>query len=483
MRRLVTLVIAVTLTALGMWADTQSDLNAHLKTYNTRFAAQQYLPAAQAMVEAVDVCNEAHNYEGSFRLLSNFDRALSGAGVSSDSLPAVRYTIEKARYNTYRHFHSHANAFKSLTKMGQYARKAGSKEIESDMLFNEAQYYYSSGQDAKGDICISRLIKEFDTAKDYEAADKAYQEIIQRAIKSGDAKIVGHTYKNYMHWTDSIEAATADTQLAKVKKAYAASQKTIEEKDGTIAARTGWIVTFATLFGIAVAALVIGAILYLRILAKNRRMKKAVQAANAQNAAKSDILHNMSAQMGPTLERLDQSDPAVRNLRGYVARIGELSDVENSSPDLKDSLQEVNLDTFCETIAAEVRPQLKPHAIITLSGTKSYAKINPDEVGKILTHLLENAAKHTPEGGKITLTYKKRGAKINQFIVTDSGPGVPEEERATLFTAFSSKCDLAEGDRLGLPICALRAEKINGTLELDTTAATGASFILTIHNP
>ena len=471
------------LTVLGMLADTQSELNVHLKAYNTRFAAQQYLPAAQSMAEAAAVCNEAHNYEGSFRLLSNFDRALSGAGVSADSLPAVRYTIEKARYDTYRHFHSHANALKSLTKMGQYARKAGSKEIDSDMLFNEAQYYYSVGQDAKGDICISRLIKEFDNSNDYEAADKAYQAIIDRAVKSGDAKIVGHTYQNYMHWTDSIEAATADTQLAKVKKAYAAAQQTIEEKDGTIAARTGWIVTFAVLFGIAVAGLVIGAILYLRILAKNRRLKKAVQAADAQSAAKSAILHNMSAQMGPTLERLDQSDPAVRNLRGYVARIGELSDVENSNPDIKDSLQEVNLDTFCETLAAEVRPKLKPHVIITLSGTKSYARINPDEVRKILTHLLENAAKHTPEGGKITLTYKKRGAKINQFIVSDSGPGVPEEERATLFTAFSSQSDLAEGDRLGLPICALRAEKINGTLELDPAVSSGASFILTIHNP
>lgn len=366
--------------------------------------------------------------------------------------------------------------------MGAYAKKAGTKEITSDMLFNEAQYYYSVDQNAKGDLCIARLIKQFDSSKDYKAADKAYKEIINRAVSSGDAELVEHTYENYMTWSDSIEAITADTELGKVKKEFAESQETIAEKDHTIAARTGWIVTFVTLFVIALAALGIGALFYFRILAKNRKMKKTVQAANAQSAAKSAILHNMSSQMEPTLERLDQSDPAVQNLRGYVKRVGELSDVENSEGHSADSLEEVNLDTFCETIVAKVRPLVKPRVVITLNGTKGYALINPEEVGKILTHLLENAAKYTPEGGKITLTYKKRGAKVHQFIVTDSGPGVPEAERETLFTAFSSQCDIAEGDRLGLPICALRAEKINGNLALDPEVTTGASFVLTIHN-
>lgn len=482
MRRFITLTIALSLGALGMWADSQSELNAHLKAYNTRISAHQYLPAAQSVASAASVCADAKNYDGAFRLIGNFDQALAKAGIGPDSLPAVRYTAEKARYDTYRRLKNNASALKSLSKMGAYAKKAGTKEITSDMLFNEAQYYYSVDQNAKGDLCIARLIKQFDSSKDYKDADKAYKEIINRAVSSGDAELVEHTYENYMTWSDSIEAITADTELGKVKKEFAESQETIAEKDHTIAARTGWIVTFVTLFVIALAALGIGALFYFRILAKNRKMKKTVQAANAQSAAKSAILHNMSSQMEPTLERLDQSDPAVQNLRGYVKRVGELSDVENSEGHSADSLEEVNLDTFCETIVAKVRPLVKPRVVITLNGTKGYALINPEEVGKILTHLLENAAKYTPEGGKITLTYKKRGAKVHQFIVTDSGPGVPEAERETLFTAFSSQCDIAEGDRLGLPICALRAEKINGNLALDPEVTTGASFVLTIHN-
>lgn len=482
MRRLITLVLTLTAAVLGMWADSQTELNRHLKAYNTRLAARQYLPAAQSAAAAADVCVKAHNYDGAFRLLGNFDQALAGAGITADSLPKVYYTTEKARYEAYRKLDNNASAAKSLTKMSAYAKKSGDKAITSDMLFNEAQYYYSVDQNSKGDLCIARLIKQFDSSKDYKGANKAYRELINRAVSAGDAELVEHTYENYMNWSDSIEAATADTELGKVKKEFADSQETIAEKEHTIKTRTGWIVTFITLFVIALAALAIGALFYWRVLAKNRRMKKSVEAANAQSAAKSAILHNMSSQMEPTLEKLDQNDPAVQNLRGYVKRVGELSDVENSERDHDDNLEDVNLDTFCETIVAKIRPLVKSRVVVTLSGTKGYARIDPTEVEKILTHLLENAAKYTPEGGKITLAYRKRGAKIHQFIVTDSGPGVPESERETLFTAFASQCDIADGDRLGLPICALRAEKINGSLVLDPEVTTGASFVLTIHN-
>ena len=85
--------------------------------------------------------------------------------------------------------------------------------------------------------------------------------------------------------------------------------------------------------------------------------------------------------------------------------------------------------------------------------------------------------------GKITLSYRKRGANSHQFAVTDNGPGIPAADREGLFRPFDSAHDLAEGgDRLGLPICALRAEKMGGTLSLDSSVTRGASFVLSIHS-
>ena len=69
---------------------------------------------------------------------------------------------------------------------------------------------------------------------------------------------------------------------------------------------------------------------------------------------------------------------------------------------------------------------------------------------------------------------------MHQFIVADSGPGIPKSRRSTIFTAFSTTDDLSQGDGLGLPICALRAEKLNGKLELDPDHSLGATFVLTV---
>lgn len=482
MKRLLTLVIALTAAAFGMWADSQTELNRHLKAYNTQLASRQYLPAARSAAAAAAICADAKNYDGAFRLLSNNDRILAERHISADSLPAVFYTTERARFLIYRNLSNNSEAGRSLTKMAAYAKKAGSKELVTDMLFNEAQYYYATNQTAKGDLCIARLIKQYDQANDYKAADKAYQELIERAVNANDARLVEHTYENYMRWSDSIEAITADTELGKVKQEYAEGQETIADKDHTIKTRTGWIVTFVTLFVIALAALGVGAMFYWRVMAKNRRMKKSVETANAESAAKSAILHNMSSKMEPTLEQLDQSDPAVRNLRGYVQRVGELSDVGSSVPPEEEALEEVNLQTYCDAIVAKIRPMLNPRVTLNLDGCKGYARIDAPEVDKILTHLLENAAKHTPEGGKITLAYRKRGAKSHQFIVTDTSPGIPENEREDIFKPFAIPTDISKGSRLGLPICALRAEKINGNLTLDPNVTTGASFILTLHS-
>lgn len=242
MRRLLTLVLTLTAVALGMWADSQAELNRHLKAYNSQMTSQQYLPAARSAAAAAQVCADARNYDGAFRLLSNVDKALAAKHITSDSMPRVYYVVEKARFGIYRKLDNNASAAKSLARMGGYAKKSADRNVTADMLFNEAQYYYATDQKAKGDICIARLIKQFDNSKDYKAADTAYRRVIQKAVSANDAELVEYTYESYMKWSDSIEAANANTELGKVKQEYAESQETIAEKDSTIKARTGWIV-------------------------------------------------------------------------------------------------------------------------------------------------------------------------------------------------------------------------------------------------
>ena len=261
----------------------------------------------------------------------------------------------------------------------------------------------------------------------------------------------------------------------------AQTEAEVAKKQSTINSRTSLMVIFITLFVISLSALGMGAVLYWRALAKNRHIRRMAQEADARNAAKSAMLQNMSSTMEPALDRLDPSDPAVQTLKGYVKKVGELSEVDSAPVADPSALEEVNISELASKLAEETRPNLRRGVTLNLDGTRGMARLDREGVEKILSHLLDNAAKYTPEGGKVTLSFRKRGANSYQFVVTDSGPGIPQEEREGLFQAFNSAHDITEGgDRLGLPICALRAEKMGGSLTLDPAVTRGASFILSV---
>jgi signal transduction histidine kinase len=133
-------------------------------------------------------------------------------------------------------------------------------------------------------------------------------------------------------------------------------------------------------------------------------------------------------------------------------------------------------------VVDEVRPLTKSGVTIAVNAPKMGVKFNAEELETVLLHLLKNAAEYTPENGKITLEFKKRGAHSQQFIVTDSGSGIAEEQVATLFKPFTEVRDLTQGDALGLPICALKLTKMNGALSYDTSYTHGARFILDLHS-
>ncbi|MDE6300114.1 MAG: HAMP domain-containing histidine kinase, partial [Muribaculaceae bacterium] len=390
------------------------------------------------------------------------------------------YLIYKTSYEIYTDMGHTEKAGLQIKDMLNYAAKSGNKDYATEALVLAAQYYFLTNQTKKGDECISKLVRYYDSGKDFEATDSAFHIVIDRGVDVNSAGMVKRAFEKYNVWSDSVDAATADSQLAKVRRDLDQSNQTIAERDSTITAKNAIMITMGVLLLCAIAAVVVCLLLYLRILRRNRRLNQSVKAANDQSAAKSAILHNMSAKMAPTLNSLDSSNPSVKNLLSYVNRVGELSDVGDTAPRDADLLEDVSLQPFCEQIAERIRPMLKKDVKLSVDVPRVSAKIDATEVEKILEYLLTKAAKYTPEGGKIFLSYKKRGIHVHQFVVSDNGPGIPAELRETIFTPFSTASDNTEGTGLGLPICALRAEKLGGTLELDTDHSRGATFVLTL---
>ena len=133
---------------------------------------------------------------------------------------------------------------------------------------------------------------------------------------------------------------------------------------------------------------------------------------------------------------------------------------------------------WCYYIRSE---SFRPDVVATLNVPRVKVRTNAEALENVLLYLLGNAAIHT-ETGKITLEFKKRSAHSGQFIVTDTGIGIPEEKRANLFKPFAEVQDLTKGDSLGHPTCSLIAYKLNGTLRLDEEYKKGTRFILELHS-
>jgi signal transduction histidine kinase len=104
---------------------------------------------------------------------------------------------------------------------------------------------------------------------------------------------------------------------------------------------------------------------------------------------------------------------------------------------------------------------------------------------EILTNLLGNAIKFTPEGGRITISFEQKNNMI-AISVTDTGIGIKKEDFPKLFTKFGrldtsfSGISQVPGTGLGLFICKKIVELSGGTVSVDSTPGVGSTFTFTL---
>ena len=92
-----------------------------------------------------------------------------------------------------------------------------------------------------------------------------------------------------------------------------------------------------------------------------------------------------------------------------------------------------------------------------------------DFVAQALANILDNAVKYTPSGGAIMLRVRRRSSGDIEISVTDTGPGIPEQDRGRVAQRFvrleNSRSEPGVG--LGLSLVAAVARAHKGQLELD----------------
>lgn len=112
----------------------------------------------------------------------------------------------------------------------------------------------------------------------------------------------------------------------------------------------------------------------------------------------------------------------------------------------------------------------------------SPAQFEADErlVERLIHNLVANAIKFTPRGGLVLIEAGAAGPDRVEFVVTDTGPGIPEAQRAAVFEKFRQlDSDLPKsGFGLGLAICAKIIKLHKGEIWVQPAKTGGAQFVV-----
>lgn len=453
----------------------------YIHAFNDYANKGQTRQGVECAVKATAMYYKENFYQEAFDLLRRVDQTIEAdQKAMASQKAAMHYLASKERMQMYIKMKRGASALDQLNIMEGHARQASDEGVSNDLLYSKAIYYYTFGQNAQGNAVFKEMADKLTSAKDYDKVDEVYQTLIANGRKSGNASMVAQSYSSYIAWKDSVNALKVADQIGALNQQIADHEATIEEKDSTLAYRQGFIVGLGILAAILAGALVVGAIILLRYIVLTRKQKKTIRLADETNALKAKFISNIATHLEPSLKKLDGSKPEVKALLDFSSHIQTLSELENDNSDGL-AMEETQIAPFCDEMMDSIRNKVRGGVNLSVTAQKMSVSLNKEYVSHILEHLLYNAAEHTPEGGTVSLEFKKRSPHTYQFLVTNTGESIPEEQRDNLFKPFVEIRDLTKGDGLGLPICKKMAQKMNGDLDLDTKFTKGTRFVLDLH--
>lgn len=178
---------------------------------------------------------------------------------------------------------------------------------------------------------------------------------------------------------------------------------------------------------------------------------------------------------------------ANENLLNIVNDIMDLSKVEAG----KISFEYTTLDLYALCAhAIEIFKVLAQEKSIRLTldygdTVPRFIEADPMRLRQILSNLINNAIKFTPDGGSVTLKalyHADKGQIALQVI--DTGVGIRESSQAVIFEAYDQADKFTHrvygGTGLGLSVCKALAEGMGGTMSLQSEFGKGSTFSLTL---
>ena len=136
---------------------------------------------------------------------------------------------------------------------------------------------------------------------------------------------------------------------------------------------------------------------------------------------------------------------------------------------------------LARTSVEAIRPRAEAKSVtLTMAGGKvPTTTFDGERIGQVIGNLLENAVRHTSEGGSVTVTTEvvNRNVKVS---VRDTGSGIPADEMEQVFERFHrvdpSRTRATGGAGLGLTIAKQLIEAHGGTINVESVLGEGSTF-------
>jgi signal transduction histidine kinase len=237
---------------------------------------------------------------------------------------------------------------------------------------------------------------------------------------------------------------------------------------------------------------------------ENARLYQAVQEANiAKTKFVSVVTHELRIPMtsikgysdlirtgtvGPINEMQANFLNIIRNnverMNALVSDLSDISHIENGRLKLNSSYLPLN-DLIQETVSNIQHRMEEKKQTLTLEVSPDLPQVfgDPNRLVQVMTNLLNNANKYTPEGGKVWLRAMQSGNFV-RIEVQDNGIGISEEDQKSLFTQFFRSENQAVRDQqgwgLGLNLARRLVDMMGGEMGMESELDQGSTFWFTV---
>ena len=183
----------------------------------------------------------------------------------------------------------------------------------------------------------------------------------------------------------------------------------------------------------------------------------------------------------PTSDNLDTIHQQVLYLSRLVEDLRLVAETESGSFVLNRAPASLGVVVRESVEAVQPRAEAKGvNVSLELPPELPVFEFDKTRIGQVLGNLLENAIRHTPSGGNVTVSAQVEQSRAS-VVVADGGEGIPTEALTRVFERFyrvdPSRARTTGGAGLGLTIAKQLVEAHGGSIRAESTVGHGSRFI------